>query len=277
MAKSAEAFRTISEASDLLDTPAHVLRFWESRFTQVKPVKRAGGRRYYRPSDLALLGGIKKLLHEDGMTIRGVQKILREHGIRHVAAMSIIDISTLGQEAEEEARAEAATAKAPERAPVETALRSVTAAPVETRPEEPLQSDWLTSSEPAPRWPTSPSPDTADESDDLVHDPDDAPIEAEASNEVPEAPMEVDAPLLPTAEPDNVLPLGARNRVAPGLQPNADTVEDEDAAAPMPAAALLRAMDALRARDNRSELKSVYGRLSNLRDRMSRENAKPID
>nr|WP_321512058.1 MerR family transcriptional regulator [uncultured Celeribacter sp.] len=88
MVKSPDAFRTISEVSEWLDTPAHVLRFWESRFTQVKPVKRAGGRRYYRPSDMALLGGIKKLLHEDGMTIRGVQKLLREHGVKYVAAMS---------------------------------------------------------------------------------------------------------------------------------------------------------------------------------------------
>jgi resuscitation-promoting factor RpfA len=62
-----------------------VLRFWESRFPQIKPVKRAGGRRYYRPSDMALLTGIKRLLHDEGMTIRGVQKILRDHGVRHVA------------------------------------------------------------------------------------------------------------------------------------------------------------------------------------------------
>ena len=88
MDKSPDAFRTISEVADWLDTPAHVLRFWESRFTQVKPVKRAGGRRYYRPADMALLGGIKKLLHEDGMTIRGVQKLLREQGVRYVSALS---------------------------------------------------------------------------------------------------------------------------------------------------------------------------------------------
>lgn len=88
MEKSPDAFRTISEVADWLDTPAHVLRFWESRFSQVKPVKRAGGRRYYRPADMALLGGIKKLLHEDGLTIRGVQKLLREHGVKYVAAMS---------------------------------------------------------------------------------------------------------------------------------------------------------------------------------------------
>ena len=88
MDKSPDAFRAISEVADWLDTPAHVLRFWESRFTQVKPIKRAGGRRYYRPGDMALLGGIKKLLHEDGMTIRGVQKLLREQGVKYVAGFS---------------------------------------------------------------------------------------------------------------------------------------------------------------------------------------------
>lgn len=88
MSKSRDAFRTISEVADWLDTPAHVLRFWESKFSQVKPVKRAGGRRYYRPADMELLGGIKKLLHEDGMTIKGVQKVLREQGVRHVSALS---------------------------------------------------------------------------------------------------------------------------------------------------------------------------------------------
>ena len=88
MDKSPEAFRTISEVADTLETPAHVLRFWESRFPQIRPVKRAGGRRYYRPADVALLTGIKRLLHEDGLTIRGVQKILREQGVRHVARLA---------------------------------------------------------------------------------------------------------------------------------------------------------------------------------------------
>ncbi|MDP5366711.1 MAG: MerR family transcriptional regulator [Paracoccaceae bacterium] len=87
-AKSPDAFRTISEVADWLDRPAHVLRFWESKFPQVKPVKRAGGRRYYRPDDMLLLGGIKKLLHDDGMTIKGVQKIMREQGIKYVSGMS---------------------------------------------------------------------------------------------------------------------------------------------------------------------------------------------
>lgn len=88
MDKSRDAFRTISEVAEWLSTPAHVLRFWETKFAQLRPLKRAGGRRYYRPSDMLLLGGIKRLLHEDGMTIKGVQKILREKGIRHVAELS---------------------------------------------------------------------------------------------------------------------------------------------------------------------------------------------
>jgi DNA-binding transcriptional MerR regulator len=87
MDKSPDAFRTISEVAEVLETPAHVLRFWESRFPQIRPVKRAGGRRYYRPSDVALLTGIKRLLHDEGLTIRGVQKILRDHGVRHVAGL----------------------------------------------------------------------------------------------------------------------------------------------------------------------------------------------
>ncbi|MDK3073104.1 MerR family transcriptional regulator [Sedimentitalea sp. JM2-8] len=88
MSKSPDAFRTISEVADWLGIQAHVLRFWESKFSQVKPVKRAGGRRYYRPGDMQLLGGIKKLLHDDGVTIKGVQKILREQGVAHVAELS---------------------------------------------------------------------------------------------------------------------------------------------------------------------------------------------
>lgn len=101
MAKSAEAFRTISEVAEWLDTPAHVLRFWENRFSQIRPIKRAGGRRYYRPSDMQLLGGIRKLLYEDGITIRGVQKILREQGVRHVAALSPALDFGAGEAAEE--------------------------------------------------------------------------------------------------------------------------------------------------------------------------------
>jgi len=83
--KSPEAFRTISEVATELDVPQHVLRFWETRFAQIRPVKRAGGRRYYRPEDVDLLRGIRALLYSDGYTIKGVQKILREQGVRYVA------------------------------------------------------------------------------------------------------------------------------------------------------------------------------------------------
>ncbi len=85
--KSPDAFRTISEAAEELDVPQHVLRFWETRFTQIKPMKRAGGRRYYRPADVELLKGIRCLLYRDGYTIRGVQKILKEDGPNYVAGV----------------------------------------------------------------------------------------------------------------------------------------------------------------------------------------------
>ena len=86
--KKPQAFRTIREVADWLGVEAHVLRFWESKFSQIKPVKRAGGRRYYRPADMALIGGIKVLLHDQGLTIRGVQKIIREEGVAHVSSLS---------------------------------------------------------------------------------------------------------------------------------------------------------------------------------------------
>ncbi|MEM9229499.1 MAG: MerR family transcriptional regulator [Pseudomonadota bacterium] len=88
--KSPDAFRTISEVAEILDIPAHVLRFWESRFTQIKPVKRGGGRRYYRPQDIDLLRGIRDLLYQDGFTIKGVQKVLRERGVKHVIELGHI-------------------------------------------------------------------------------------------------------------------------------------------------------------------------------------------
>ena len=84
MDKAPEAFRTISEVADELEVPKHVLRFWEGTFVQLKPMKRGGGRRYYRPEDVALLRGIRFLLYNDGYTIRGVQKVLRDHGPRYV-------------------------------------------------------------------------------------------------------------------------------------------------------------------------------------------------
>ncbi len=88
MDKAPDAFRTISEVADDLDIPQHVLRFWETRFTQIKPMKRSGGRRYYRPDDVDLLRGIRHLLYGEGYTIRGVQRILKEQGIRSVQGIA---------------------------------------------------------------------------------------------------------------------------------------------------------------------------------------------
>src|SRR5882672_3258665 len=82
--KSAAAFRTISEVAEELDVPQHVLRFWESKFTQVKPLKRGGGRRYYRPEDVLLLRSIRQCLYQDGYTIKGVQRLLREGALKNM-------------------------------------------------------------------------------------------------------------------------------------------------------------------------------------------------
>ncbi|MDD8022742.1 MAG: MerR family transcriptional regulator [Paracoccaceae bacterium] len=161
MSKSADAFRTISEVADILETPTHVLRFWESRFPQVKPVKRAGGRRYYRPDDVALLGGIKRLLHEQGLAIRGVQQILKDEGVRHVMALSGLDLDAV---------AEALAAR--DVAGAVSALLAATPAPAAPPSEDPA--DWPEAegtdapaaeaplAEPeAPPAPTAPHPDTA--------------------------------------------------------------------------------------------------------------------
>lgn len=88
MDKAPDAFRTISEVAQDLDIPQHVLRFWETRFSQIKPMKRSGGRRYYRPDDVDLLKGIRRLLYSEGYTIRGVQRILKEHGIKSVQGLA---------------------------------------------------------------------------------------------------------------------------------------------------------------------------------------------
>ncbi|WP_374570232.1 MerR family transcriptional regulator [Phenylobacterium sp.] len=93
MAKGPDAFRTISEAADELDVPQHVLRFWETKFSFIRPMKRAGGRRFYRPQDIAVLRGVRRLLHDEGYTIKGVQKLHREHGLRRLVAAGAVAAS----------------------------------------------------------------------------------------------------------------------------------------------------------------------------------------
>lgn len=102
MDKAPDAFRTISEVADDLKVPQHVLRFWESRFAQIKPMKRAGGRRYYRPDDVELLRGIHHLLYGEGYTIRGVQRLLRDQGIRFVQSAWHADTALPARNADDE-------------------------------------------------------------------------------------------------------------------------------------------------------------------------------
>jgi DNA-binding transcriptional MerR regulator len=95
MDKSPDAFRTISEVAELLDLPQHVLRFWETRFTQIKPMKRGGGRRYYRPQDVDLIKGIRHMLYDQGYTIKGVQKLLRDNGNQFLVAIGNGDLAAV--------------------------------------------------------------------------------------------------------------------------------------------------------------------------------------
>lgn len=145
MPKSANAFRTISEVAEWLEIPAHVLRFWESKFAQIKPVKRAGGRRYYRPTDMLLIGGIKRLLHDDGMTIKGAQKILREQGVKHVSALSkplddtgetVLETPAPSAPAKEAAETPQPAVAPPATAPAQPDARTAGQTEAQTRAEE---------------------------------------------------------------------------------------------------------------------------------------------
>ena len=103
MSKSEKAFRTITEVAEILELPAHVLRFWESKFKYIKPMKRGGGRRYYRPEDINLLIGIKHLLYSDGLTIKGAQKVIKTNGVKATAQIGLkktIDINPNSSPAE---------------------------------------------------------------------------------------------------------------------------------------------------------------------------------
>ncbi|MDR7038145.1 MULTISPECIES: MerR family transcriptional regulator [Methylobacterium] len=115
--KAPDAFRTIKEVSEDLDVPQHVLRFWETRFAQIRPVKRAGGRRYYRPTDVDLLRGVRQLLHGQGYTIRGAQRVLRENGVRFVQAVGRGEAAADAPSPQEtEPAGEASTAEPPREA-----------------------------------------------------------------------------------------------------------------------------------------------------------------
>lgn len=134
MSKTAQAFRTISEVSDELDVPKHVLRFWELKFPQIKPMKRGGGRRYYRPEDIELLNGIRHLLHAEAYTIKGVQKILRERGVEAVKAAPSGGRARPADAASSSAGSRAATGG---RKPTRRAAKSAAGSLAKARPEPP--------------------------------------------------------------------------------------------------------------------------------------------
>ncbi len=280
MEKSRDAFRTISEVAQWLGTPTHVLRFWESRFSQVKPVKRAGGRRYYRPTDMELLGGIKKLLHDDGLTIRGVQKILREEGVKHVAALS--DPVDAWIEAEMASDVEVQPEKGnvvhlSPQSPAETEDRAETPA-VETPPDRPDPAEKTPDvaraangdarDEPAPEavQPTEPAP--------AYPAPEDAAGPAAAA--APPAPDEETAP--ETFRRRAIF--GTQSEPAAGAQTPSPRTSDE--AAPLPAESgpppepapedaaekTAPAAEPRRTGPDRDALRPIYERLKALRARM---------
>lgn len=159
--KSPDAFRTISEVATDLDLPQHVLRFWETRFSQIKPLKRGGGRRYYRPDDIHLLRGIRRLLYGDGYTIKGVQRILREDGVRHVVGLGRDDV-TEGHAPAQEAVSPATTLKEPARleAPHRQAAPTSTTAPSPVAATAPVQNGALRAVDPSLDMETDEAGDT---------------------------------------------------------------------------------------------------------------------
>jgi DNA-binding transcriptional MerR regulator len=248
MAKSRDAFRTISEVADWLGIQAHVLRFWESKFSQIRPVKRAGGRRYYRPADMLLIGGIKKLLHDDGLTIKGVQKVLREQGVAHVSSFS----PPLDEEAAATITAEAPAPSAEPEAPV-TPDAAPPAPPPAAAPEvEEPKVIQLAESRPKPvqydLGVEAPSQDQAWEDAATAVQPDPAASETPAD---PHGGAPVDAPK------------EARPRIVDAQDPPADT---EIPAAPGPLSRLARTT-AL-APDHLPQAEAISAELKQLHERL---------
>lgn len=207
MPKSPDAFRTISEVADWLGVQAHVLRFWESKFAQVKPVKRAGGRRYYRPADMQLLGGIKKLLHDDGLTIKGAQKIIREQGVAEVSLLSP-PLDANGPGSTEAEPAGATIVRFTGRGEGEDQSVAAPAEPAEPGPQEapmaaqpgPAQGD---AEAPAPAGgdPARPDPDPPAEAQPAGDDPGETPATETAPAEAAET-APADTPPQPAASPE---------------------------------------------------------------------------
>lgn len=268
MEKSADALRTISEVADQLETPAHVLRFWESRFPQIKPIKRAGGRRYYRPADVALLTGIRHLLHDEGMTIRGVQKILREQGVRHVAGLSETEAVPLDAPFDATAMQGADAADQPAAAPV-------------AEPQLALPSDQAETMAETPPVPENVSPEPAPVTAMASHPPDASPPHSAEITAVPgphaKASEAVDLPQTPAdLAPAAAPPVQAELFPAPANTPETVTVaavdssglhEEPDAAIWLPT--LLRGHSAQSLSGVIPHLRPLQTRLTALRNRMA--------
>lgn len=272
MEKSPDAFRTISEVADLLETPAHVLRFWETRFPQIRPVKRAGGRRYYRPGDVALLAGIKRLLHDEGMTIRGVQKVLRDQGVRHVSGLA--DAATVAVEPEESIEAQLAAALGPVAdpdagdTPPETAqiiaLETVLAQKDAPRanPDRPAIIRDLF--DPAP----DPSPETT-----RADEPEEAPFE-EVIEAEPAAPVVSFPPAHTAADPVPPAPATAQDSVQDSVQAPETAHESTST---VDRAALMARLRRMRAGAATAELAPLRQRLVALRDRLGVASRKTLE
>ncbi|GAA5078769.1 MerR family transcriptional regulator [Roseibacterium beibuensis] len=207
MSKSPDAFRTIREVADWLGVAPHVLRFWESKFSQIRPVKRAGGRRYYRPADMELVGGIKVLLHDRGMTIRGAQRMIREEGVAAVMALSPSPDESQGPSEPIEGIAE------------ETAWQSDAGAEIAEAGAEPSADD-------GPATESKPEPDLAPESEpelDLPPQtapepaspaPTETPAESGIADTPQPAPVEMGAPDAPEDSVENQAAAEAPTEVA---------------------------------------------------------------
>ncbi len=240
--KSRDAFRTISEVADWLDVPTHVLRFWESRFSQIKPVKRAGGRRYYRPSDMRVIGGVKVLLHDQGMTIRGVQKLFREEGIKHVAGYAPELFSDDADQVAAPALNEEALERAARPASAARSTREAELAPQEV-------------------------PEAAEDAQPEL------PIAAEAASAPPmfrRASVAKDAPATAASAPEALAPAPPKPAIPPTPDVPANDVADdaEDFARPASIAARLKVMASAELATHRAVIGPAAERLRALADRL---------
>lgn len=229
MDKAPDAYRTISEVADELDLPQHVLRFWETRFAQIRPLKRGGGRRYYRPDDIDLLRGIRHLLYGQGYTIRGVQRIIKESGVKAIQALGrgeglVAPAKPGGPEIIPPADERAGRAAEPARAELARAglaagLRGLFAGPVETPLRSEPSLDWRQDRDPHAHPPLAAEP--AESGFDDRFEAEDEPAEPLAGAVPAGAPMPAVMPAAGPSEPQPA-PQRSGNGAAAARVPRAD-------------------------------------------------------